>query len=92
MTLVANNWGTHDFMVKSLDWNATRGSRLAYRCRRCGRNFCLFSGASRDRWAVDAEGRALEGIISTRWLGEECPRLFTTQDNEDRKRLSRPAA
>jgi hypothetical protein len=24
-----NLWDTHDFMVKMLDWNAARGSRLA---------------------------------------------------------------
>jgi len=83
------NWETHDFAVKMLDWSAARGSKLAYRCRRCGRNFCHFTTAGRDMWAVDAEGRALESIVSDRWLSEECPRLFIVKDDEDRKRLSK---
>jgi len=92
MAVAIKKWGTHDFTVKMLDWSAARGSRLAYRCRRCGRNFCHFSAASRDMWAVDGEGRALEGIVSDRWLSEECPRAFSLKDDEDRKRLSKSAA
>ena len=92
MAVAVKNWGTHDFAVKMLDWSAARGSRLAYRCRRCGRNFSHFTGASRDMWAVDAEGRALEGIVSARWLSEECPRLFSVKDEDDRKRLSKAVA
>jgi len=84
-----NNWETHDFAVKMLDWSAARGSRLAYRCRRCGRNFRHFAAAGRNMWAVDGEGRTLEGIVSDRWLSEECPRLFSAKDDEDRKRLSK---
>jgi hypothetical protein len=85
------NWETHDFAVKMLDWSAARGSRLAYRCRRCGRNFCHFTAISRNMWAVDGEFRALEDVVSDRWLLESCPRLFNVKDNEDRKRLSKPA-
>jgi hypothetical protein len=85
------NWKTHDFVVKMLDWSAVRGSRLAYACRRCGRRFCLFSAASREAWAVDGTGRALEGVVSDRWLSDECPRLFNAKDDEDRKRLPKDA-
>jgi hypothetical protein len=83
------NWETHDFMAKMLDWSPARGSKLAYRCRRCGRSFCHFTGVSRDMWAVDGEGRALDGSVSDRWLSEQCPRLFDVKDDEDRKRLSK---
>jgi hypothetical protein len=83
-----SNWETHDFAVKMLDWSAVRRSRLLYKCRRCGRNFCHFSAASRNTWAVDGDGRALEGIVSNRWLSEPCPRLFSVKDDEDRKLLS----
>jgi hypothetical protein len=86
------NWETHDFAVKMLDWSAARGSKLFYRCRRCGRNFCHFTAASREMWAVDAECRVLESAISDRWLSEECPRLFAVKDDEDRKRLSKAVA
>lgn len=89
MTVAVTNWGTHDFAVKMLDWSAARGSRLSYKCRRCGRNFCQFSAASNGTWAVDAEGRALEATVSRQWLSEACPRLTTSKDDEDRKRLSR---
>jgi len=85
------NWETHDFTVKLLDWSAARGSKLFYRCRRCGRNFCHFN-ASRDIWAVDSNGRALESSVSSQWLAEVCPRLSTAKDDEDRKRLSKPTA
>jgi hypothetical protein len=83
------NWESHDFAVKSLEWSAARGSKLAYRCRRCGRNFHQFTAASRDIWAVDAEGRALESIVSDRWLLAQCPRLFSPKDDDDRKQLSK---
>jgi hypothetical protein len=84
-----NNWETHDFAVKMLAWSAARGSTLEYRCRRCGRNFHQFTAASRDIWAVDGEGRALEGLVNDRWLSDECPRQFSVKDDEDRKRLSK---
>jgi hypothetical protein len=83
----ARNWETHDFAVKMIAWSATRGSTLQYRCRRCGRSFHQFTTTSRDIWAVDGEGRALERIVSDRWLSDECPRLFSAKDEEDRKRL-----
>jgi hypothetical protein len=83
------NWATHDFTVKMLDWSAARGSRLAYSCRRCGREFCLFSLVSRDAWAIDGEGRQLDSMISNRWLAEACPRSFSSRDDEDRKQLSK---
>ncbi len=86
--MAVKNLQTHDFAVKMLDWSAARGSKLAYRCRRCGRRFHHFSAASRDMWAVDGEGRALERMISSRWLAEECPRSFSASDDEDRKQLS----
>ena len=85
MALARNNWETHDFAVKMLDWSAVRGSRLAYMCRRCGRRFCHFAAESRQAWAVDEEGRALVATVSDRWLSEKCPRLFTANDEEDRK-------
>ena len=86
-----NNWETHDFAVKMLAWSPVRGSTLEYRCRRCGRNFHQFTAASRDVWAVDEEGRALELIVSDRWLSDKCPRLFRVKDDEDRRRLSKHA-
>jgi hypothetical protein len=92
MAAAVKNWETHDFAVKMLNWSAARGSRLLYRCRRCGRNFCHFSAASRNTWAVDGEGRALEGIVSERWLLERCPGLFSVKDDEDRKRLAKAVA
>lgn len=85
-------WQTHDFAVKMLDWSAARGSRLAFTCRKCGRRFCHFTILNQQAWAVDQEGRALEGTVSERWLSEECPRLVSVKDDEDRKRLSRIAA
>lgn len=92
MSLAPNNWQSHDFIVKMLDWSAVRGSRLSYTCRRCGRKFCLFTAVSQGTWAVDTEGRALEGMVSDRWLAEQCPRLFNAKDDEDRKRLVKAAA
>ena len=92
MTMAQQNWQTHDFTVKMLDWSAARGSRLAHTCRKCGRKFCHFTILSQTAWAVDGEGRALEGAVTDRWLAEECPRLFSAKDEEDRKRLSKPAA
>jgi hypothetical protein len=86
-----NNWDSHDFAVKMLAWSAVRGSTLEYRCRRCGRQFHQFAAASRDVWAVDEEGHALETIVSDRWLSDKCPRLFTVKDDEDRKRLFKAA-
>jgi hypothetical protein len=41
---------------------------------------------------VDGEGHALEPVVSDRWLSEDCPRLFNPNDDEDRKRLSKPLA
>lgn len=84
-------WATHDFRVKMLDWSSVRGSRLAYTCRRCGRKFCHFSLLSRDAWAIDAEGRSLDNLVTNRWLSEKCPRLFIPKDDEDRKQLSKSA-
>lgn len=92
MTIADNNWATHDFAVKMLDWSAARGSRLAYRCRRCGRNFQHFSLASRNVWAVDDQRRPLEDIVSNRWLSEACPRISGVRDDEDRRRLLKPTA
>ncbi len=91
MAAATRTWETHDFTVKMLDWSAARGSRLAYTCRRCGRKFCHFTVLGHEVWAIDGAGRALEGIVSQRWLSEECPRLFNAKDDEDRKQLSKPA-
>jgi hypothetical protein len=90
--MLETNWATHDFTVKMLDWSASRGSRLAYSCRRCGRKFCLFSLVSSDPWAIDGEGRSLDSLISNRWLAERCPRSFSARDDEDRKQLSKSGA
>ena len=84
------NWQSHDFATKSLAWSGAQGSTLEYRCRRCGRIFRQFTAGSRSTWAVDGEGRALEGSVSDRWLSVECPRLFSAMDDEDRMRLSKP--
>ncbi len=92
MAVIHKSWETHDFKVKMLDWSAARGSRLAYTCRNCGREFCHFTVLNQGAWAVDGGGRALEDAVTDRWLSENCPRLFDARDNEDRKRLSRPAA
>jgi hypothetical protein len=90
MIHATSNWATHDFTVKMLDWSAVRGSRLAYTCRRCGRQFCQFAAEGRKAWAIDAEYRALEGKASDRWLSEECPRLVRLGDDEDRMLPSSP--
>jgi hypothetical protein len=92
MAVINQSWESHDFRVKMLDWSAARGSRLAYTCRRCGRNFCHFAVPSQGPWAVDREGRALEMIVSNRWLSQECPRLFNATDDDDRKQLSKRIA
>ncbi len=86
------SWDTHDFTIKMLDWSAARGSRLAYTCRKCGRRFCHFTVMSQRAWAVDGDGRALEEMVSERWLSDKCPGSFQAKDDEDRKRLSRPPA
>jgi hypothetical protein len=83
-------WESHDFKVKMLDWSAARGSRLAYTCRRCGRDFCRFSIANVEAWAVDRQGRALETEVTGRWLSERCPHPPNIHDDEDRKRLRDP--
>jgi hypothetical protein len=85
-------WATHDFKVKMLDWSGGRGSRLAYTCRLCGRRFCLFTIMNHGTWAVDGEGHELENAVTDRWLAQSCPRLLNTEDDEDRKRLSRASA
>jgi hypothetical protein len=90
MPLNGNPWNSHDFKVKMLDWSAARGSRLIFACRMCGRKFCHFTLHDQEAWAVDGEGRALESIISNRWLKESCPRLMNDKDEDDRKRLSKP--
>ena len=92
MSEIKKPWETHDFKVKMLDWSAARGSRLAYSCRFCGRVFCSFTIQNHGAWAADSSGRALESAVSDRWLSEQCPRLLSAGDDEDRKRLSRPPA
>jgi hypothetical protein len=87
--VIKRAWETHDFKVKMLDWSGSRGSRLAYTCRLCGRKFCLFTISNQGTWAVDGEGRALQSTVSDRWLAESCPRLLNTRDDEDRKLLSK---
>lgn len=87
MALANSTWGTHDFRVKMLDWSAARGSRLAFTCRNCGRKFCNFTVLSQGAWAADGDGRALEDAVSIRWLGENCPRLSSANDDRDRERL-----
>ncbi len=68
-----NLWDSHDFKVKMLDWSATRGSRLAYTCRRCGRGFCRFTDIRHGVWAIDDTGHALENTVSDQWMSEPCP-------------------
>ena len=75
-----------------LAWSEAQGSTLEYKCRRCGRSFRQFTAARRGTWAVDGEGRALESGVGDRWLSDECPLLFDGKDEDDRKRLSKPAA
>jgi hypothetical protein len=86
-----NNWKSHDFVAKMLAWSEAQGSTLEYKCRRCGREFRQFTAGNRGTWAVDRDGRALEGGVSDRWISDQCPRLLSVKDDEDRKRLSRPA-
>ncbi len=85
--MAADQWATHDFKVKMLDWSAARGSRLAHMCRRCGRGFSRFTALSHGIWAIDSEGRALESSVSNQWLAESCPRATNENDDKDRKRL-----
>jgi hypothetical protein len=89
--MTIDQWNTHDFKVKMIDWSAVRGSRLAYTCRRCGRmfsHFAIVTAQNRGAWAIDGEGRVLDRLVSNRWLSEECPRLFKGEDDQDRKQLS----
>jgi hypothetical protein len=86
-----NQWNTHDFKVKMLDWSAARGSRLMHTCRRCGRGFCRYTVLSHGIWAIDGEGHALENTVSNQWLSEACPRVTNESDDRDRKRLRDPA-
>lgn len=88
-------WLTHDFAVKMLDWSPLEG--LGRRFPAASADVAsvilqFFTILNQQAWAVDQDGRALEGTISDRWLSEECPRLVRVQDDEDRKRLSRIAA
>jgi hypothetical protein len=85
--MTENQWNTHDFKVKMLDWSAARGSRLAHMCRRCGRGFSRFTLLSHGVWAIDREGRTLENTVSNQWLSEPCPRATSGNDDKDRKRL-----
>jgi hypothetical protein len=85
--MTENQWNTHDFKVKMLDWTAARGSRLAHTCLRFGRGFCRFTVLGHGVWAIDGEGRALEASVSNQWLSEPCPLVTTESDNKDRKRL-----
>jgi hypothetical protein len=85
------NWKSHDFAAKMLTWSEGQGSTLEYKCRRCERSFHQLTAGRRGTWAVDREGRALDGGVSDRWISDECPRLFSGNDDEDRKRLSKPA-
>lgn len=85
--MIEDQWGSHDFKVKMLDWSAARGSRLAHMCRRCGRGFSRFTVLSHGVWAIDSEGRALENSVSSQWLAEACPRVANESDDKDRKRL-----
>lgn len=86
-TMTENQWDTHDFKVKMLDWSPARGSRLAHTCRRCGRGFCRFTVLDHGVWAIDGEGRALQASVTSQWLSEACPRATVEQDDKDRKRL-----
>ncbi len=88
--MTENQWNSHDFKVKLLDWSATRGSRLAHTCRRCGRGFCRFTELGYGVWAIDADGRALVNTVSNQWLAEACPRVASGNDDKDRMRLRDP--
>jgi hypothetical protein len=86
-----DQWNTHDFKVKMVDWSAVRGSKLAYTCRRCGRmfsHFAIVTAQNGGPWATDGEGRVLDRLVSNRWVAEECPGQFKSKDDEDRKQLS----
>jgi hypothetical protein len=82
-----DQWNTHDFKVKMLDWSVARGSRLAHTCRRCGRAFCRFTLLTYGVWAIDGDGHALEDAVTNQWLSEACPRVSNENDDRDRKRL-----
>jgi len=85
--MIENQWDTHDFKVRMLDWSAARGSRLAHTCRRCGRRFYRFPSLTHGVWAMDSEGRALESAVTNLWLSQPCPRVFDKSDEGDRKRV-----
>jgi hypothetical protein len=86
--IAPNNWKSHDFATKMLAWSAAQGSTLEYKCRRCGRRFRQFTAGRRGTWAVDGEGRALNGGVSNRWKLDECPRFSSSKDDQDRQQLS----
>ncbi len=88
--MTENQWNTHDFKVKMLDWSAARGSQLAHTCRRCGRRFIRFTAVTHGAWAIDGENRALDNTVSSQWLSQACPRVANATDDGDRKHLRDP--
>jgi hypothetical protein len=76
---------TH-FVVKMLDWSAARESKLFYRCRRRGRNFCHFTVASHDVWGLtqNAERRKVPSAIDGYQMSapvRSAPGMMRTESN-----------
>ncbi len=85
-------WESHDWKVKTIESLAAGGgSRLAFRCRSCGRVFGHMT-ASHRTWAVNQEGLTLTDEITSRWLAERCPGQSCESDDDDRSHLKKSAA
>lgn len=82
-------WDSHDWKVKTVQQlPAGRGSRLAFTCRSCERQFMFMTINSRT-WAIDGQGQALSDDVTSRWLAEKCPHRPGSHDAEDRLMLKR---
>jgi hypothetical protein len=82
-------WDSHDWKVKTVQQLiAGGGSRLAFTCRSCERQFSYMTMDNR-AWAIDGQGQALSDDVTSRWLAEKCPRRPGTHDGEDRRTLKR---
>ena len=88
---VKNPWDSHDWKVKTLESvTAGGGSRLAFTCRSCERKFSYTTGNNR-AWATSTDGTTLTDEITSRWLGQFCPKRPGELDSQDRLSLKYPA-
>jgi hypothetical protein len=83
-------WESHDWKVKTLESvSAGGGSRLAFTCRACERQF-IYTTVNNRAWAVNSDGIALADEVTTRWMAESCLRRPGEHDNKDTHKLKNP--